>query len=408
VERALQAARRNRTSVAVLLLDIDHFKFINDLVSHSAGDALLQQVAQRLNGQLRASDTISRQGGDEFVVLLPEVRSGDQARLIAAKLLAAMSEPFMLGEARYSLTVSIGISLFPDDGADQETMLRHADVAMYRAKQDGRDRYRFFSAELEYQVLSRHLLETHLREAMLCQRFEVFYQAKVDAVAGRVVGVEALIRMRDGNGQLVSPAQFIPLAEETGLIVPIGKLVLETACRQAAEWRAQGHDIHVSVNISALQFGDRMLTQNVADVLVATGLPPSSLELEITEGALIEDAELARTTLDALTTLGVSVSIDDFGTGYSSLAYLKRFSVHTLKIDQSFVREMLSEKSDLAIIQAIITLGNALGLQLVAEGVERQEQADLLVSLGCHVLQGFLYSRPVPAAELRLPLGHPR
>ncbi|WP_374349839.1 EAL domain-containing protein [Chitinimonas sp.] len=405
VDRALQVARRNRTAIAVMLLDVDHFKFINDLVSHSAGDTLLQQVAARLQAQLRASDTISRQGGDEFVVLLPEIRSAEQAGLIAEKLLEAMRAPFHLGDARFNLTISIGISLFPDDSDDHETLLRHADVAMYRAKQDGRNRARFFSAELEDQVLSRHLLERHLRDAMASQRFEVFYQAKVNALDGSTVGVEALIRMRDGEGRLVSPAQFIPLAEETGLIVPIGKIVLERACQQAQQWRTQGREIKVSVNISALQFVDEDLLHTIASILDDTGLPAGLLELEITEGTLVEDAEAAQATLLALAQLGVTVSIDDFGTGYSSLAYLKRFSVHTLKIDQSFVREMLTDRSDRAIIQAIITLGQALGLKLVAEGVEHQQQADMLVSMGCHVMQGFLYSRPVPPAELDLDHG---
>jgi len=399
-EQALQKARRNHSRVAMLLLDLDNFKVINDSMGHSVGDLVLQEVALRLSRSLRVVDTVSRQGGDEFILLLPEVIGFDAVGDFAERVLATIASPFSIQANRYDLSASIGISVFPEDSDDLESLYRHADSAMYQAKLSGRNRYCFFSLHIESSMRARHLLERHMRSALEDGVFEVFYQAKVDARQNQIIGMEALIRWRNQDGVLVSPADFIPLAEETGLIIPIGKYVLLQACNDARVLRELGHDISISVNISVVQFREESFLDMVKGVLVESGLEAQSLELEITEGVLARDIDNARETLFHLKALGVRISIDDFGTGYSSLAYLKRFPIDVLKIDQGFVRDMLTDKSDSAIIEAIIKLGQALGLELVAEGVETQEQANALLRQGCQIMQGFLYCRPIPFAQI--------
>ena len=399
-EQALQKARRNHGRVAMLLLDLDNFKEINDSMGHSVGDLVLQEVASRLSRALRVVDTVSRQGGDEFILLLPEVIGFDAVGDFAERILATISSPFLIQANRYDLSASIGISVFPEDSDDLESLYRHADSAMYQAKLSGRNRFCFFSPHIESSMRARHLLERHMRTALEDGVFEVFYQAKVDARQNQIIGMEALIRWRNHDGILVSPADFIPLAEETGLIIPIGKYVLLQACNDAKVLRELGHDISISVNISVVQFREESFLDMVKGVLVESGLEAESLELEITEGVLARDIDNARESLFHLKALGVRISIDDFGTGYSSLAYLKRFPIDVLKIDQGFVRDMLTDKSDSAIIEAIIKLGQALGLELVAEGVETQEQAEALLGLGCQIMQGYLYCRPIPFAQI--------
>lgn len=399
-EQALQKARRNHGRVAMLLLDLDNFKVINDSMGHSVGDLVLQEVASRLSRSLRLEDTVSRQGGDEFILLLPEVVSFDAVGDFAERVLATISSPFSIQANRYDLCASIGISVFPEDSCDVESLYRHADAAMYQAKLSGRNRYCFFSSHIESSLRARHLLERHMRSALEEGVFEVFYQAKIDARYHRIIGMEALIRWRNHDGVLISPADFIPLAEETGLIIPIGKYVLLQACKDTRVLREQGHDISISVNISAVQFREASFLDMVKSILVESGLEARFLELEITEGVLAREIDNARETLFLLKNLGVRISIDDFGTGYSSLAYLKRFPIDVLKIDQSFVRDMLTDKSDSAIIEAIIKLGQALGLELVAEGVETQEQADTLLRQGCQIMQGYLYCRPIPFSQI--------
>jgi diguanylate cyclase (GGDEF)-like protein len=399
-EQALQKARRNHSRVAMLLLDLDNFKVVNDSMGHSVGDLVLQEVASRLSRSLRVVDTVSRQGGDEFILLLPEVIGFDAVGDFAERVLATISSPFSIQANRYDLSASIGISVFPEDSDDLESLYRHADSAMYQAKLSGRNRYCFFSLHIESSMRARHLLERHMRSALEDGVFEVFYQAKVDARQNQIIGMEALIRWRNHDGVLVSPADFIPLAEETGLIIPIGKYVLLQACNDARVLRELGHDISISVNISVVQFREESFLDMVKGVLVESGLEAESLELEITEGVLARDIDNARETLFHLKALGVRISIDDFGTGYSSLAYLKRFPIDVLKIDQGFVRDMLTDKSDSAIIEAIIKLGQALGLELVAEGVETQEQANALLRQGCQIMQGYLYCRPIPFAQI--------
>lgn len=399
-EQALQKARRGEGRVAMLLLDLDNFKSINDSVGHSVGDDLLKEVAMRLSEVSRALDTVSRQGGDEFVILMSEVSGFEIIGDFAERLLTKIASQFVLEGNRYELSASIGIGIFPDDSEDAESLYRHADAAMYQAKLDGRNRFRFFSADIESRTRGRHMLEQHMRSALDDRVFEVFYQPKVAAEAGTVVGMEALVRWRTKQGELISPSDFIPLAEETGLIIPLGKFVLRQACRDARRLISQGLPIAVCVNISAVQFLDESFLQMVQEILLDSKLQPEYLELEITEGVLAKDVKNTHYILVELRRLGIRIAIDDFGTGYSSLAYLKRFPVDVLKIDQSFVRDMLIDKSDAAIIEAIVKLAQALKLELVAEGVETQAQADALRGYGCNVMQGYLYSRPVPFNQL--------
>ncbi|WP_415755333.1 putative bifunctional diguanylate cyclase/phosphodiesterase [Pseudomonas leptonychotis] len=395
-EQALQTAHRNQSKVALLLLDLDNFKIINDSVDHSVGDAVLAEIGSRLTQFSRGIDTVSRQGGDEFVILLPEVKRLDAIGDLVERMLAVIATPMYINKKRYDLTASAGVGVFPDDSQDFASLYRHADTAMYQAKKLGRNRYRFFSQGLENSSRARHLLEGHMRSALEHGVFEVFYQAKYDAQKKNICGMEALIRWRKADGSLISPADFIPLAEETGLIVPIGKYVLLQACNDAQRLQLLGFAIPVSVNISAVQFREESFLEMVKDALEQSTLPPTMLELEITEGVLAHDIVMASDVLNELKAMGVHIAIDDFGTGYSSLAYLKSLPIDVLKIDQSFVRDMLTDSSDAAIIEAIIRMAQALGLSLIAEGVEEIEQSNKLLAFGCPVMQGYLYCRPMP------------
>lgn len=398
--QAIESARRSGQRVGLLLLDLDNFKAVNDGEGHAIGDAILQETARRLSEHSRAMDTVCRPGGDEFVILLPEVQGFEAVGDYAERLQALIGEPYVVRNTSYHLSASIGISLYPDDSQDPESLYRHADSAMYQAKTSGRNGYCFFSSDIEQRMRARHLLDRNMRLALELGVFEVFYQAKVAAADQHIVGVEALIRWRNGEGRLIPPAEFIPLAEETGLIVPIGQQILLRACQDTRRWNDAGHDLRVSVNISAVQFRDERFVAQVGDILAQTGVQPQRVELEITEGVLASDSLGSRQTLAALRELGVRIAIDDFGTGYSSLAYLKRFPVDVLKIDQSFVRDMLHDHSDAAIIEAIVMLGEALDLELVAEGVETRAQEQALLALGCDVMQGYLYCRPIPCEAM--------
>lgn len=394
--QALQKARRYHSKVALLMLDLDNFKSINDSVDHSVGDAVLSEMGQRLTQLSRGIDTVSRQGGDEFVILMPEVSRLETIGDFVERVLAIIAGPMYINEKRYDLTASAGIGVFPDDSQDFASLYRHADTAMYQAKKLGRNRYRFFSQGLENSSRARHLLEGHMRSALEKGIFEVFYQAKYDALQQRICGMEALIRWRKDDATLVSPAEFIPLAEETGLIISIGRYVLLQACKDAQRLLQLGLAIPVSVNISAIQFREDTFVAMVKEALEQSALPPDMLELEITEGVLAHDIAMASDVLQELKSMGVHIAIDDFGTGYSSLTYLKSLPIDVLKIDQGFVRDMLTDSSDAAIIEAIVRMGQALGLALIAEGVELQEQSSKLVALGCSVMQGYLYCRPMP------------
>lgn len=400
-EQALMFSRRENKRMALLFLDLDRFKTINDSLGHPVGDRLLLAVAGRLLGCVRETDTVSRQGGDEFVVLLTELADPGNAALVARKIIEVIREPFTSEQRQLSISCSIGITLFPDDGSDYDTLRRQADTALYAAKGAGGSVYRFFTEEMNRQVLETVELEHRLRQALDRGEFDLHYQPRFSLADGRLMGVEALLRWSNAELGRVSPARFIPVAEESGLILPIGEWVVRQACRQARAWMDAGFEVPVvAVNISALQFRQEDLVESVSSILAASGLPPERLELELTESLLVRDLELTLQKLQDLNAMGMSLAIDDFGTGYSSLSYLKRFELDILKIDQSFVRDLAVDPDDAAIVRAVIQLGHSLGLRVIAEGVETAVQRDFLLAQGCDEAQGYLYSKPIPAAEL--------
>ncbi|WP_434339738.1 EAL domain-containing protein [Motilimonas cestriensis] len=396
---ACSAAFAAQKKVGLLLIDIDHFKYLNDSLGHHFGDELICLMAKRLKALLPESYTLARLGGDEFVILMTGIRSPDLVSALADKIVENMHEQFKLAEQFYSVSVSVGVSIFPDDAEDTEQLMRHADVAMYRAKQEGRNRYSFFSNELEAALLQRHQQEKTLRAALKDNNILVYYQPKYDLVSERIVGAEALARLQGDDGTIISPAQFIPLAEESGLIVELGEQVLYKACQQAKNLLLNGANIPISVNVAAAQFASPELEQHILNALSQCGLPSFMLELEITETALMIDPSLTQKKLNKLKNLGINISIDDFGTGYSSLSYLKTYNVDIMKIDMSFIRDMLSNTHDYEIVKTIITLGQSMGLHLVAEGVETKEQRSALIKLGCPTAQGYLYSPPITAEQ---------
>lgn len=397
---ALSLAQRRKHRIALLFLDLDRFKHVNDTVGHEAGDQLLQTVTARLSACIRESDTLARLGGDEFVVLAEGFSDASYLTGLAERMLATISEPFYLRGYEYYLGVSIGISLHPDDGEDGNTLLRCADSAMYAAKEGGRNNYQFYTQELNARSQRRYHLEKNLRHALVSEQFVVFYQPKTDLKSGRIVGAEALLRWRHPENGLVSPVDFIPVAEETGLIVPIGRWVLEQACRQAAEWRkCFAPDLRIAVNLSPRQFQDDGLVEAVRHILQQSGLPSHALELEITESLLIGDSDKLMPLFDALTGLGLVFSMDDFGTGYSSLSYLQRFPIANLKIDRSFIKGIPANHDSVALTQTIIAMANALALTVTAEGVEDEQQMRFLQEAGCHEMQGNYFSEPIAAEE---------
>jgi len=399
-DRATARAGRDGHSVALLFLDLDNFKRVNDSLGHDVGDQLLVRMVERLQKCIRDSDTISRQGGDEFVILLSDVRDSSTPSRIAQSILDAASEPFEIGGHTLSTSFSIGISLYPSDGSDFDTLLKHADAALYHAKDNGRETYHFFAATMNVDALARMQLHSNLRKAVKNQEFLLHYQPQIDIATGAIVGAEALVRWQRPDEGLIAPGRFIPLAEESGLIVQIGEWVLNEACRQAKAWMDEGMaSLVVAVNLSAQQFRRGDIVETVARALDRSGLPPANLELELTESILLQETGEVVETLHKLKKLGVHLSIDDFGTGYSSLSYLKRLAVDKLKIDQSFVRDLAHDADDAAIVKAVIQLGQALQLRVIAEGVETPEQLAFLREYGCHEAQGYLITRPLPAAE---------
>ncbi len=400
LNHVLALSRRNQRKFAVLFIDLDRFKFINDSLGHEAGDALLCEVAKRLKESLRASDIVARLGGDEFVMLLQDLSHSEQAGIIARKLLSAVIKPIELNGQECRVTASIGISVFPDDAPDEASLMTHADLAMYHAKEEGKNNFQFYDGRLETLSLERLTMETRLRRAIERNELSLHYQAKLDLATNAISGVEALLRWNSAELGSVSPAKFIPVAEETGLILAIGKWVLRTACSQNVQWQRAGlPPVRVSVNLSPRQLNDPELVAAVRDVLADTGLAPHLLELEVTESSVMHNVERALEVLCALKDMGVQLAIDDFGTGYSSLAQLKRFPIDTLKVDRSFIRELPADSEDRAIAEAIIAMGKTLSLTVVAEGVETREQQDFLRERACDQMQGFFFSKPVAAAD---------
>ncbi|MFC5300928.1 EAL domain-containing protein [Azospira restricta] len=398
MEQALAYAERAGSQVALLFLDLDRFKTINDSLGHPVGDALLQELTRRLKAAVRETDTISRLGGDEFVVLVGDLADANTAAEIAGKILDLAQRPFVLDGRTLSTSISVGITLFPDDGRDFETLLKKADIAMYHAKDAGRNTYRFFTEQMNAHALERLLIQNHLQQAIARNEFVLHYQPQVALDTGRIIGAEALVRWRNPDLGMVPPDRFIPMAEENGAIVAIGDWVLREACRQAKAWRDEGLDaIPVAVNISALQLKHGDFVERVLRILADTGHDPAMLELEFTESILIQDIERVLGQVRRLKAHGITVAIDDFGTGYSSLSYLKRLDVDRLKIDRSFIRDIGSDPDDAAIVRAVTQMARSLRLKILAEGAETAEQTRFLLAEGCREVQGFLYSRPLAA-----------
>ncbi len=403
-------AQRDERSMAVVFIDIDHFKFVNDSLGHRVGDELLKSIGERLKLVVREGDTVARLGGDEFVLILNDQPQQDVIFRAMQRICSKVAEPSLISGKELYVTCSAGISLYPQDGRDVDTLLKNADAAMYRAKEHGRNNFQFYTAEMNALVNERLAMEQSLRQAVERKEFVLYYQPKVSLRSGAIVAAEALLRWRHPERGLVSPDRFIHLAEETGLIVPIGEWVLREACTQNLLWQKVGlRPITISVNVSARQFRHNILAKTVSGILAETGLDPSHLDMELTESIIMQDVEATIATLRELKSLGVGLSIDDFGTGYSSLSYLKDLPIDTLKIDRAFVRDITADQSnDRVLAWAIISLAHSLGLKVIAEGVENKDQVNFLRKHRCDEVQGYYFSKPVPPEEFRKLLGAAR
>jgi diguanylate cyclase (GGDEF)-like protein len=400
LSQAVSLAKRHGRQLAVAFIDLDRFKQINDTLGHEAGDELLKEVANRLKGCLRESDTVARLGGDEFVVLMTELGDERYAATVAQKIITAIAKPFVLLGQDFRVTASIGISSYPKDGQDEQTLTKNADIAMYQAKEDGKNNFQFYSERLNANSLQRLALESSLRHALERNEFQLYYQAKRDIATGQITGMEALLRWQHPDLGMVAPMLFIPVAEETGLIIPIGKWVLQTACLQNVNWQKQGRTrLRIAVNLTARQFADEHLLRDVDAILKSTGMEAGLLELEIHESLLIQDIEKTLRILTDLKSMGIKIAIDDFGTGYSSLATLQRFPLDTIKIDRSYIRDIATRGEDSNLTQAIISMGKSLSLTVVAQGVETKEQADFLRDHACDEFQGFYFNKPMSAVQ---------
>jgi diguanylate cyclase (GGDEF)-like protein len=401
LEQAIKIADRNEQLAAVLFVDLDQFKNVNDSLGHDAGDSLLKDAAERLSNCMRASDTVARWGGDEFCLLLQNVDKIDSVNVVAEKIIDSFAKPFYIESKKLFITASVGIILYPLDNNDIKSLLKNADTAMYHAKEKGRNNYQFYNHEMSARLEQRLELEHELRHALERDEFMLLYQPQVDIQQNRIVGIEALIRWQHPDRGMVPPDQFIGIAEETGLIVPIGEWVLEQACKQMRLLQDSGLPaIHVSVNLSVRQLREASLVDKVSQVLEVSELESPMLDLEITESMLMSDMDRVKRTLRELSDLGVSISVDDFGTGHSSLAYLKQFPISTLKIDRSFICDIPHDKDDVAITIAIINLAKGLGISTVAEGVESRDQLDFLKQQKCNLMQGYYFSKPVTYEEI--------
>jgi diguanylate cyclase (GGDEF)-like protein len=397
LQHTLALAKRHQRLAAILFLDLDGFKHINDTLGHSIGDLLLQVAATRLKTCTRESDTLARLGGDEFAVIFGEIAHEQDAARVAEKILATLSAPYLIHGHELFTTTSIGITLYPADGSDLESLVKSAEIAMYRAKSDGKNNYRFYNQAMEAAALQRLSLETSLRKAIEQGKLVLHYQPQVDLRSEQIVGVEALVRWHHPDAGLISPAHFIPLAEETGLILPMGDWVLRTACEQNRAWQKAGFPpFRMAVNLSARQFQETTLPKKVAQVLAEADLSPNCLALEITESSVIQNVDYTIATLKKLKAMGVQLALDDFGTGYSSLSFLKRFPIDKLKVDRSFVQGVPYDRGDMAITTTIVGLAQSMELKVIAEGVETEDQLGFLRSLRCDEMQGYLFSRPLP------------
>ena len=398
---ALAQARRNEQMLAVMFLDLDQFKVVNDTAGHVEGDKLLQSVSQQLNSVLREGDTVARVGGDEFLLLLPKIEQLTDATEIAERVLTAVGRTRVIVGQEFNISTSIGITLFPTDGDDAETLLTNADIAMYQAKEQGKNNFQFFTPAMNTRIQNRLALENDLRHGLERGEFVVYYQPQLNISTGQIVGVEALVRWQHPERGLVLPMEFIPVAEETGLIVPLGEWVLHAACAQIRSWQEAGlPPLRVAVNLSAREFQQGNLIEAVAGVLEETGLAPEFLQLEITEGVSIQDVDFTIKVMGELKEMGVQIAIDDFGTGYSALSYLRRFPIDVVKIDRSFVCDLTIDSTDAEIATTIIVMAHNLGLEVIAEGVETEEQLAFLKQRRCDEMQGYLFSKPVPAEKL--------
>ncbi|WP_245536439.1 putative bifunctional diguanylate cyclase/phosphodiesterase [Terriglobus saanensis] len=402
ISHAITTAQRHKQKFAVMFVDLDHFKSINDSLGHAVGDKLLQAVAKRLQASVRASDTVGRHGGDEFIVLLPEIEEENDSEISAKKILAALSEPFLFDDVTLQITATIGISIYPRDGKDANSLIQNADLAMYEAKENGRDQVHFFSDEMKLQAIERQFVESGLRRALEQNEFLLYYQPKVNLKSGKITGAEALIRWQEPHRGLLLPDQFIRVAENRGLIIPIGRWVLHEVCRQARLWElTSGVVLPISINVSEAELRDTDFIQGVRAALAETGLTPRSIQFELTEGILLKDLRTSIAVLNELKLMGIHMAVDDFGTGYSSLSYLHQFAINVLKIDKSFVHLLTADPRNSTLICAIIAMAKGLKYRVIAEGVETETQRDFLQKQGCEEGQGYLFSKPLPAAEFR-------
>jgi diguanylate cyclase (GGDEF)-like protein/PAS domain S-box-containing protein len=400
LSQATALALRNNKKTAVLVLDLDRFKHVNDTLGHIVGDHLLQEIAKRIKGCMRETDTVSRQGGDEFVILLQEVSDTIGVARAATQLLSSIAQPYFIDGHEVHITGSIGISICPDDSEDADTIIQHADAAMYQAKLQGRNKYQFFTRSINERAVRRFALEGSLRRALALDESMLYYQPKMNIGTGAMVGAEALLRWPARRKELSSPSQFIPIAEESGLIIPIGEWVLRKACQQNRDWQAAGYTpVPIAVNVSAVQFKEKSFLDLVSRILDETGIDPHYLELELTESVTMQDIEFTISMLESLKRMGVGLAIDDFGTGYSSLSYLKRFPIDTLKVDRSFVQDIATDPDSAAITCAIISMAKSLKHKVIAEGVETREQFEFLCKQGCDEIQGYYFSKPLSAED---------
>ena len=399
---AIKKAKRNNSKIALLFIDLDHFKEINDSLGHDVGDKVLQIVTSRLQKNLRDEDTLARLGGDEFTLILEELSNIQDAPTIATKILTILSDTIEIDNHKLYVSSSIGISIYPDDGENGQNLLKFADSAMYKAKDEGRNNYQFYNETMTKLAFERVIMEVSLREALIKEEFVVYYQPQVDATIDKVIGMEALVRWNHPTMGLVSPAKFIPLAESTGIIVGIDRYVMKTAMNQLALWYKEGKNPGVlSMNLCAKQLHQEDFIDILHSLMQESGCRAEWLELEVTESQIMKNPEQAIQILQKISDIGISLAIDDFGTGYSSLAYLKKFPIDKLKIDQIFVRDLPNDEEDIGIVKAVIALAHALNLNIIAEGVEQKEQKEFLVQNACHNIQGYLYSKPIPAQEFR-------